>query len=135
MVPDVGVDDEPEEGIERVVVAVRGQGNVRLEYNTAVLEEKATACHMLFQYATRLKAGFFPYVQEVLRVLTPLVRYRYNESVRVASVSAVPALITCVYDYIKVHPPSLFTHFNDLVFKSFFMSRIAVVSKTELTCL
>jgi hypothetical protein len=100
-VPDVGVEDEPEEGIERMVIAVRGSGNMRLELNTAVLEEKALACNMLFQYATRLKATFFPYVEDVLKIVLPLVRYRYNESVRVASVSAVPALLNCAFEYAK----------------------------------
>jgi hypothetical protein len=102
------VDDEPEEGIERLVVAVRGQGNVRLEYNTSVLEEKSTACHMLYQYATRLKGHFMPYVPQVLTVLAPLVKYRYNENVRVAAVLALPALLTwygvpCLFETRTVH--------------------------------
>jgi hypothetical protein len=90
---------QPEEGVERVVVAIRGQGNMRIEYNTAILEEKAMACNMLYQYANRLRGHFAPYVEQVLGVLAPLVRYRYNEGVRVAAVSALPALLTCAHEH------------------------------------
>eukprot|EP00455_Lapot_gusevi_P047330 TRINITY_DN6380_c0_g1_i1.p1 TRINITY_DN6380_c0_g1~~TRINITY_DN6380_c0_g1_i1.p1 ORF type:complete len:955 (-),score=344.36 TRINITY_DN6380_c0_g1_i1:235-2901(-) len=94
MVADVGAPDEDTpEGVEVVVVNVRGSGNVRLEYNTAVLQEKAMACNTLYSYAKRLGAGFFPYVPQVFSILVPLFRYRYNEDVRIASVSAMPVLL------------------------------------------
>ena len=43
---------------------LRGQGNKRITIRTSALEEKATACSMLHSYASELKGGFLPYVQE-----------------------------------------------------------------------
>ena len=40
-------------------------GGKRISIRTSMLEEKATACNMLCCYADELKAGFFPYVQQV----------------------------------------------------------------------
>ena len=40
-------------------------GGKRISIRTSMLEEKATACNMLCCYADELKAGFFPYVEQV----------------------------------------------------------------------
>lgn len=40
-------------------------GDKRIGIKTSVLEEKATACHMLCCYADELKEGFFPWIDQV----------------------------------------------------------------------
>jgi len=91
-----GDDDDVElrEGFETIDFSVRGIGNKRLVLNTAMLQEKATACHMLYQYAAELKEGFAPYVKATAEIMIPLMAYRYHEGVRVAAVDCIPPLLT-----------------------------------------
>jgi len=86
-------EQEDEEGMESVTVAIRGQGNKRISIRTSALEEKATACQMLQSYAADLKEGFLPYVQEVAAVLVPLIKFQYMDEVRTASMVAMPELL------------------------------------------
>ncbi len=80
------------------------------------MEEKATACNMIFQYASELKGGFFPYVERVANVLVPLMKFYFHDGVRSAAVSAMPALLECVKEHIlatrsSVQPlATLFNH-------------------------
>ena len=85
---------EEEEGMESVTVAIRGQGNKRITIRTSALEEKATACSMLHSYASDLREGFFPYVNDVTRILVPLVRFQYMDDVRTAAMVAIPVLVS-----------------------------------------
>ena len=88
-------DDEAEEGLESVTVAIRGQGNKRITIRTSALEEKATACAMLRTYAQELKEAFFPYVQQIAGVLVPLIGFQYMDEVRTGAMSAMPELLGC----------------------------------------
>lgn len=90
---DDGEEQEEEEGMESVTVAIRGQGNKRISIRTSALEEKATACSMLQSYAADLKEGFFPYVQDVAQVLVPLIKFQCMDEVRTASMAAMPELL------------------------------------------
>uniref|UniRef100_A0A7S3C1U5 TOG domain-containing protein n=1 Tax=Haptolina ericina TaxID=156174 RepID=A0A7S3C1U5_9EUKA len=90
---DVDGEQEEEEGMESVTVAIRGQGNKRISIRTSALEEKATACSMLQSYAADLKEGFFPYVQEVAQVLVPLIKFQCMDEVRTASMATMPELL------------------------------------------
>lgn len=65
----------------------------RSSIKTSVLEEKATACNMLYCYADELKEGFYPYVEEVMKMMVPLLKFYVHEEVRKAAVSALPELI------------------------------------------
>lgn len=56
---------------------------------------------MLYCYASELKEGFFPYVDEVAKLLVPLMRFFYHEGVRNAAVTAMPHLLhsaVCYFD-------------------------------------
>jgi hypothetical protein len=53
----------------------------RIGINTSALEEKGTACNMLYCYASELKEGFFPYVDEVAKLLVPLMRFYYHDGI------------------------------------------------------
>jgi len=92
---DDDVDDEQEEGMESVTVAIRGQGHKRITIRTSALEEKATACSMLHTYAKELGEGFLPYVQEVAKTLVPLIRFQYMDDVRTGAMAAMPELLNC----------------------------------------
>jgi len=96
-VDDEDGDQEDEEGMESVTVNIRGQGNKRITIRTSALEEKATACSMLHSYVADLKEAFFPYVQEVAKILVPLIKFQYMDEVRTAAMMAMPELLdSCI---------------------------------------
>lgn len=99
--PDVKIrdaddDTESQEGWDFIPV-----GDKRIGINTSSLEEKATACNMLYCYASELKEGFWPYVDEVTKILVPLMRFYYHDGVRSAAISTIPHLLTSASLFIK----------------------------------
>lgn len=56
-------------------------GDKRISIRTSVLEEKATACNMLYCYANELKEGFYPYVEPVMQLMLPLLKFYVHEEV------------------------------------------------------
>lgn len=60
---------------------------------TAGLEEKASACEMLVCYARYLKEGFADYVEEVLQLMIPLLKFYFHDTVRVAAAESLPYLL------------------------------------------
>ncbi|GMI65072.1 EMBRYO DEFECTIVE 2734, (karyopherin enabling the transport of the cytoplasmic HYL1 [Hibiscus trionum] len=89
--PDVTItsaDDEDDESIETITL-----GDKRIGIKTSVLEEKATACNMLCCYVDELKEGFFPWIDQVVTTLVPLLKFYFHEEVRKAAVSAMPDLL------------------------------------------
>lgn len=82
-----------EDGFETIDLALRGLGNKSLTINTALLEEKVTACNCLFEYANALEDKFFPYVERTAAILIPLLSYPFHEGIRVASIHTMPALL------------------------------------------
>eukprot|EP00958_Prasinococcus_capsulatus_P007362 scaffold689_cov375-Prasinococcus_capsulatus_cf.AAC.24 len=85
------VDDEEEDDD----VAVLSLGDQRLAIRTSTLEEKSTACSMLCCYAEELKGGFAPWIDEVAKVMLPLLRFYFHEDIRRAAVTCLPDLINC----------------------------------------
>ncbi|OQR88368.1 importin, partial [Thraustotheca clavata] len=63
---------------------------------TSILEEKATACQMLSSMVGDLKEAFFPYVEQVTQVMTPLMTDSVHTEIRSASISAMPSLVLSV---------------------------------------
>jgi len=99
--PDITISDadskvELPEGYETISV-----GDKRIGINTSALEEKATACNMIFCYASELREGFFPYVDEVAKLLVPLMKFYYNDGVRQAATTTMPHLLTSAIMYFK----------------------------------
>uniref|UniRef100_A0A0A9CPZ9 TOG domain-containing protein n=1 Tax=Arundo donax TaxID=35708 RepID=A0A0A9CPZ9_ARUDO len=82
--PDVTVSDD-----DSIGTATLGDIGIR----TSVLEEKATACNMLCCYADELKEGFVPWIDEVIDVLVPLLKFYIHEEVRRAAIAAMPGLL------------------------------------------
>ncbi|KAM7251233.1 hypothetical protein ACFE04_023116 [Oxalis oulophora] len=77
-------DADEDDGIETITL-----GDKRIGIKTSILEEKATACNMICCYADELKEGFFPWVEEVVSTLVPLLKFYFHEEVRKAAVSGV----------------------------------------------
>ena len=73
---------------------------------TASLEEKATACNMLYSYALELKEGFFPYVSETAKILVPLLKFFWHDGVRSAAITSMPHLLQSAKDYLSKSEPN-----------------------------
>lgn len=102
MSPDVQVTNEGDvdpEGWDFIAV-----GDKRIGIHTSALEEKSTACNMLFCYALELEEGFFPYVDEVAKLLVPLMRFYYHDGVRSAATTAMPHLLVSAKKYFEKNP-------------------------------
>ncbi|RUS25813.1 importin subunit beta-3, partial [Jimgerdemannia flammicorona] len=74
-------------------VGVDGQ---QIGIKTTVLEEKCTAVEMLICYARELGAGFQPYVEQVMDIVMPLLKFYFHDGVRHAAACVVPLLIQSV---------------------------------------
>lgn len=81
-------DDDDDDDVERIQL-----GDKLLCLRTSNLEEKATACSMLRCYADELKQGFYPYTQQVLDIMLPLIKFYFHEEVRRAAVETLPELL------------------------------------------
>jgi len=68
------------------------------------LEEKSAACNRLLCFASEMKDGFFPWVQEVAQLMQPLMEYSCHDGVRIAAISIVPHLINCAKIYSEKNP-------------------------------
>ncbi|CAC5392691.1 IPO5 [Mytilus coruscus] len=62
---------------------------------TAGLEEKTTACQMLVCYARELKEGFAEYAEEVVKTMVPLLKFYFEDDIRIAASESLPFLIDC----------------------------------------
>lgn len=91
--PDLTVQGDDEDNTEQDGWQYIPIGDKRIGINTSLMEEKATACSMIYQYAAELKGGFFPYVQKVAEILVPLLKFYFHDGVRRAAVSAMSPLL------------------------------------------
>ncbi len=66
-----------------------------LGIKTAGLEDKVTACEMLVCYARELKSAFAPYVERVLQLMLPLLKFMFHDGVRSAAAECLPCLCVC----------------------------------------
>eukprot|EP00123_Amoebidium_parasiticum_P010033 comp19850_c0_seq1/m.23938 comp19850_c0_seq1/g.23938 ORF comp19850_c0_seq1/g.23938 comp19850_c0_seq1/m.23938 type:complete len:1095 (-) comp19850_c0_seq1:379-3663(-) len=69
--------------------------NQHVGIQTAVLEDKASACEVLSMLASVLGADYAPWLEQTAATLMPLVRFYMHEGVRQAATSAMPALLQC----------------------------------------
>ncbi|XP_057472819.1 uncharacterized protein LOC130761356 [Actinidia eriantha] len=85
---DSEIDELDDNSVETITL-----GDKRIGIKTSVLEEKATACNMLCCYADELKEGFYPWIDQVVPTMVPLLKFYFHEEVRRAAVSAMPELL------------------------------------------
>ncbi|XP_057301681.1 importin-5-like isoform X2 [Hydractinia symbiolongicarpus] len=62
---------------------------------TAGLEDKSTACQMLVHYARELKEGFAEYTGQVVKIMVPLLKFYFHDTVRVTAAESLPHLLEC----------------------------------------
>ena len=98
MLQDAGIDvDDVENGSVSLLSIGGGAGTDLGQHvmtiNTAALQDKSNACHMLFTYAEELGVHFFPYVERVATVMFPLVNFQFHEGVRLAAACVLPRLL------------------------------------------
>lgn len=73
-------------------------GDKRIGIKTSVLEDKATACGMIACFASELRGYFYDYVEEVTKIMVPLLKFLFHEDVRSAAASCLPDLLRSVND-------------------------------------
>merc|ERR1719187_2808426 len=83
--------DENEEGWEFVNLGEQQKFGIK----TAGLEDKSTACQMLVHYARELKDGFSEYTEEVVKIMVPLLKFYFHDTVRVTAAESLPHLLEC----------------------------------------
>jgi hypothetical protein len=64
-----------------------------VKINTAALEDKAIACRMMTHLIDDLKEHFMPYVEQVIKLLVPLIKECVYEDVRSSGIATLPKLI------------------------------------------
>jgi hypothetical protein len=92
------------DGYKTASVDVRQNGMQQISINSTLLEEKSRAIRMLFEYANTMGATFFPYVDEVARILVPCVRYQFESNVRTNSVMSLAPLLRCANEALAADP-------------------------------
>ena len=81
-------DDDEIDEVETLIV-----GDRKICIRTSTLEEKSTACSMLCCYVEELQAGFLPYIEEVVQLFVPLLRFAFHEEVRSTVATGIPELL------------------------------------------
>lgn len=84
-------EDFDEEGWDYIDV-----GGTNVGIKTSFLEDKNTAVTMLMCFVDELKEGFFPYVEEVAKLMLPLLKFYYHDGVRTAAIQSLAPLLICV---------------------------------------
>ncbi|KAL3318569.1 Importin-5 [Cichlidogyrus casuarinus] len=97
--PDVCVvDDDQADNVDEdenwQVVKVNDNQNFAIR--TSGLEDKSTACSMLLCYARELKQDFAPYVEQVLEIMLPTLKFYFYDEVRDASAEIMPYLLDSI---------------------------------------
>ncbi|GJQ14176.1 hypothetical protein GpartN1_g5967.t1 [Galdieria partita] len=81
-------------------------GDKRIGIKTSVLEDKATACGMIACFASELRGYFYDYVEEVTKIMVPLLKFLFHEDVRSAAASCLPDLLRSVNDKFRTDEQS-----------------------------
>jgi importin-5 len=84
---------DEEEGYETIRV-----GDKRIGIRTSALEDKATACTMLACFIAELRGGFLNYVEEVVQLMVPLLKFFYHDECRTAAANCMPDLVHCLME-------------------------------------
>ena len=88
--PDAEVGDEysAEEGWE--MVHMNGK---KIGIKTSILDEKCTAVEMLVCYAEEMGALFHPFVESIMKMLLPMLKFYFHDGVRYAACTVIPLLL------------------------------------------
>ncbi|KAI8900835.1 armadillo-type protein [Globomyces pollinis-pini] len=70
-------------------------GQKNLVIKTSALEDKCTAVEMLLCYAQEMGGIFAPYVEQIMTMVLPMLKFYLNDGVRYAAAAVIPALLNC----------------------------------------
>eukprot|EP01116_Phalansterium_solitarium_P017028 TRINITY_DN409_c0_g1_i1.p1 TRINITY_DN409_c0_g1~~TRINITY_DN409_c0_g1_i1.p1 ORF type:complete len:1122 (-),score=363.84 TRINITY_DN409_c0_g1_i1:247-3201(-) len=105
--PDITVNDADEEADEdREGWEFISLGDKQIGIHTSSLEEKYNACNTIYSYASELGDVFSPYVEEVSKIMVPLMRFYYHDGVRQAAVLIMPHLVAAQKEYLNANAPA-----------------------------
>ena len=89
-------DDEEDDDVETIDL-----GDKKISINTAVVEEKATACSMVLCYVEELHEHFYPYIETVAELMMPLIKFFFHDEVRKAAAQTLPELLIAAHKAFK----------------------------------
>mmetsp|Transcript_18477 Transcript_18477/g.71333 ORF Transcript_18477/g.71333 Transcript_18477/m.71333 type:complete len:1096 (+) Transcript_18477:130-3417(+) len=101
--------------------------------NTATIQEKNTACNMLYCYAEELKEHFFPYVGEVAPLSLKLIKFYFNDEIRASAASLIPHLLRSTRTHVEKQGQGQFGFVTDLF--NFVFDELLVSIKMEMDAL
>eukprot|EP01080_Neovahlkampfia_damariscottae_P002593 gene2593-3554_t len=87
---------EEEEGMDSVTISIKGVGEKRISIRTSTLEDKNTACNLLYSYIVDLKELMLKYVEEITKLMIPLLNFAYLDEIRETAARILPELINCL---------------------------------------
>jgi hypothetical protein len=99
-----------------------------LGIRTAGLEDKVTACEMLVCYARELKECFLDWVEPVMKLMLPMLKFLFHDGVRSAAAEAFPCLLACV----KSQGPEVLRRMWDIILPAY---REAIEKESDLEVL
>lgn len=65
----------------------------KIGIKTSVLEDKCTAVEMLVCYSQEMGARFHPFVEKIMTIILPLLKFYFHDGVRFAAATVIPLLL------------------------------------------
>ena len=126
---------EAEEGVQSLTLSLKGLGDKRISIKTSELEEKTLACAVLSQL---LESGYqvlYPYVEQLVPVLVPLLKFAYMQEVREDTAGCFPSLIQCAQHQNPAMVPQLLEHLTTKLLEAAEQEPDANIKAAQLTAL
>eukprot|EP01126_Amoeba_proteus_P000361 TRINITY_DN10111_c0_g1_i5.p1 TRINITY_DN10111_c0_g1~~TRINITY_DN10111_c0_g1_i5.p1 ORF type:complete len:1136 (+),score=252.59 TRINITY_DN10111_c0_g1_i5:236-3643(+) len=119
-------DDEPEPAGWDVVQV----GNSKIAIHTAALEEKSTACNLLYYCAKEMTEQFYPYLLDVANLMTGCLTFYLHNGVRLSAYSSLAHLINSAkLRFLKTQNPNDFQFLLQLL--SFLLPKVFAALEKE----
>ncbi|XP_049848859.1 importin-5-like [Schistocerca gregaria] len=104
-------------------------GNRAVGIHNSALEEKTVAVRMIYCIADTLKGGIIEYIEEIVKVIIPLLTFAYHKDIRTTASSSVPSILTCIYDYNQIHADRPYPMSENVI--SYCLEHLIEAIKTE----
>ena len=78
--------------------------NKNLVINTCSIQEKSSALQTLKWFIEELNDKFFPFVNDLAKIISESIRFIYNEQIRISCAAFIPFLILSTATHFKTHP-------------------------------
>uniref|UniRef100_A0A7S4LGY4 C2H2-type domain-containing protein n=1 Tax=Eutreptiella gymnastica TaxID=73025 RepID=A0A7S4LGY4_9EUGL len=96
---DEGNDDE-EEGVETLMLAIKGVGDRRIQIKTSLLQDKSLACSVIESFLEDVPQGMSPYVERISQIMVPLLKFPYLGEIRDTASKCLPLMLACLPPHI-----------------------------------